>query len=97
MGAKSIVEASALQSIAVGDFDRVHAGGIERRSDLTRLLGAVLVANGMAAIAQGYVGNIEFLAGIECHGVCPQPWMIACAMRSAVASAAEVMMSRLPA
>ena len=72
------------------DLDRVDPRRVERGGDGTHLVQAVLVTHGMAAVAQGHVGDIEFLA---VHAEAP----IARAMRSAVASAAEVMMSRLPA
>ncbi|MDT4873851.1 hypothetical protein FQZ97_1091170 [compost metagenome] len=97
VGAEAVVEGRALQAVAVGDFDGVDTGLIQRAGDGLHVLQRVLVADRVAAVAQGDVGDIEFLAGVEGHGDSPQALSIDWAMRSAVASAAEVMMSRLPA
>ena len=101
MGTKAIVEAGALQAVAVGDLDRVDPGLIQGLGDLPGLLHAVLVTNGVAAVAQGHVGDVDFLGWR--HGVSsPQAATASVAsMRSAICSAvrrpALVMMSRLPA
>ncbi|MNM69773.1 hypothetical protein D3C81_813860 [compost metagenome] len=103
VGAEAVVEAGALQAVAVGDFDGVDLGLVQRAGDVLHVLDRVLVAHGVAAVAQGDVGDVQLLAGIEGHGGAPYAFCscgwdsIDCAMRSAVASAAEVMMSRLPA
>ncbi|MPM42591.1 hypothetical protein SDC9_89257 [bioreactor metagenome] len=70
--AKAVVEARALQAVAVGHFNGVHLGFVERLGDLLGVLYAVLVANGVAAIAQGHVGDVDFLVRI--HGVV-SPWL----------------------
>ncbi|MCY1516103.1 hypothetical protein D9M68_507160 [compost metagenome] len=92
VGAEAVVEAGTLQTVAVGDFDGVHPCLVQGAGDGAHVIQLVLVADGVAAIAQGHVGDVELLA---VHAA--SPWFIACAIRSAVASAAEVMMSRLPA
>ncbi len=97
VGAEAVVERGALQAVAMGHLDGIDARQVQRAGNGLDLRQRILVANGMAAIAQGHVGDIELLARVACHGASPQPWFIAWAMRSAVASAAEVMMSRLPA
>ncbi|MCY1535092.1 hypothetical protein D9M68_704830 [compost metagenome] len=66
--AKAVVERRALQAVAVGDFDGVDPGRIQRTGDGAHVVEAVLVADGMAAVAQGDVGDVELLAGIERHG-----------------------------
>ncbi|MNG35646.1 hypothetical protein D3C84_1224400 [compost metagenome] len=81
----------------MGDFDGVDLGLVQGAGDVLHVLDRVLVAHGMAAVAQGHVGDVQLLARVEGHGASPQPLIMERAMRSAVASAAEVMMSRLPA
>ncbi|MOA18269.1 hypothetical protein D3C78_1385750 [compost metagenome] len=93
VGAETVVEAGALKAVAVGHFDGVDFRQIEGAGNRLNVIERVLVADRVHAVAQGDVGDIEFLA---VHGSSPQA-RIDCAMRSAVASAAEVMMSRLPA
>ncbi|MCY1298924.1 hypothetical protein D9M70_484330 [compost metagenome] len=66
--AEAVVERRALQAVAVGDFDGVDPGRIQRTGDGTHVVEAVLVADRMAAVAQGDVGDVELLAGIERHG-----------------------------
>ena len=57
-----------VQAITVGHFDGVDTGLVQRAGDVLNILDRVLVTNRMAAVAQGYVGDIEFLAGVEGHG-----------------------------
>ncbi|MNV40262.1 hypothetical protein D3C71_1318630 [compost metagenome] len=102
MRAEAVVEGGALQAVTVGDFDGVDLGFVQGAGDVLHVLDRVLVAHGVAAVAQGHVGDVQLLARVEGHGGSPQPLFMALfridrAMRSAVASAAEVMMSRLPA
>ena len=87
---------AALQAVAVRDFDRVDAGLVERARDLARLLDRVLVADGVAAVAERHVGDVELLVHASFLDAATAAVMRA-AMRSAVHSAALVMMSRLPA
>jgi len=75
----------------VGDFDRIYLGRIEGAGDALDLLERILVADGMHAIAQRDVLNVN----TRLHATFS---IVICdASRSAVASAADVMMSRLPA
>src|SRR5207249_9165405 len=60
--AEAVVEAAALQAVAVRDLDRIDPGLVERAGDAARVLQAVLVADRVAAIAQRHVGDVEFLA-----------------------------------
>src|SRR5690554_576272 len=96
VGPEAVVEAGALQAVAVGDFDGIHPGLVQGPGDVLDVPDAVLVANGVADVAQGDVGDVEFFAGVKGHGQAP-PLIRDSAMRSAVPRAAEVMMSRLPA
>ena len=94
MRADAIVEARPRQSVAVRDFDRVHTGLIKGPSDLGRLLDGVLVTDGMHAVPQGDVLNVEFRFVVHAGAPCDTSRSES---RSPVARAAEVMMSRLPA
>ena len=62
VGAETVVEGRALQAVAVGHFDGIDAGLVEGASDGLDLVEAVLVADRMAAITQGDVGDIQLLA-----------------------------------
>ena len=98
--AKAVVEAGAFQPVAVRDLDAVDAGGVQCRGDRLDLRDAVLVANGMAAVTQGHIADVELPGRRHASSFRPRampPAMRRCAIRSAHASAAEVMMSRLPA
>ncbi|MNC49341.1 hypothetical protein D3C75_985130 [compost metagenome] len=59
---EAIVEARPLQAIAMGYFDRVDFGLVQRASDVLHVLDRVLMTHRVAAIAQGDVGDVEFLA-----------------------------------
>ena len=96
MRTEAIVEAGPLKSVAVGHFNGVYFGLVQCTSDVLNVFDRVLVTDRMAAVTQGHVRDVEFLAGIKCHVVRPQ-LTSDLAMRSAVPSAADVMMSRLPA
>ena len=61
MGAEAVVEAAALQAVAMGHLDGVDPGLVERLGDLPGLFHAVLVADGVAAVAQRNVGNVDLL------------------------------------
>ena len=96
MGAKAVVEAGARQAIAVGHLDGVHPGPVERAGNGAHVVQPVLVANGVHPVAQGDVLDIELVSrGVEAHAATPS--CMRSAIFSAVFSAAEVMMSRLPA
>ncbi len=72
----------------MGDFDCVDSGRIERPADVPNVVESVLMADGVHAIAQRHVLNVEI--GVV-HAGTPV------AICSAVLIAADVMMSRLPA
>ena len=92
VGAEAVVEAGALQAVAVSDLDRIDLGAIQCSGDRLNMIEAILVADRVHAVTQGDVLNIELGGlGIEGHAA------ILAAIFSAVLSAAEVMMSRLPA
>ena len=96
VGAEAVVEGRAGDAVAVADLDRVDAGAIERAGDLAHRLQMVLVTDRMHAVAQRDVLDVKLrlvLAGHHAASFCN--WRAA--QRSAVVSAAEVMMSRLPA
>lgn len=91
VAAGAVVEAAAGQAVAVGDLDRVHAGPVEGGGDLRHELGGDAVPDGVHAVPEGDVLDVE-PAG---HSVTSE--VVRWAMRSATRRAAEVMMSRLPA
>ncbi len=93
---EAIVEARPLQPVAVRDLDRIDLRAVQRPRDRLHMIEAVLVADRVHAVAQRDVLNVELLSGrIEGHAA--TPWFIRSAIFSAVLSAADVMMSRLPA
>ena len=97
MGPEAVVERGPLQTVAMRDLDRVHLGPVERAGDRLHLFDGVLVADCVHAVAQGNVLDVELGRGrVEDHAPSPCAAM-RCAIFSAVLSAAEVMMSRLPA
>jgi hypothetical protein len=94
MRAEPVVEARALQPVAVSDLDGIDLCPVERPGDLLDVVEPVLVADGVHPVAQGDVLDVEFGGGgIQGHAGTPRRATIF----SAVFSAAEVMMSRLPA
>ena len=67
MGAEPVVEAAALQTVAVGYLDGIDARLVQRPGDGHCLLQAVLVPNRVAAVTQGHVRDVEFVLGCR-HG-----------------------------
>ena len=106
---ESVVEAGAFETVAVRYLDAVDAGRVQRRGDRLHLGDAVLMANGVAAVAQRHVRDVELPVHAdtpwwfgETRVGCFRPRAMPASMRrraimSPHASAAEVMMSRLPA
>ena len=91
--AEAVVEAAAGQPVAVGDLDGVHPGGVQRGGDGRDAADGEAVADGVHAVAQGHVLDVDRLVigAATCRAA-------ACGRGvSAMRSAAEVMMSRLPA
>src|SRR5690554_4105568 len=68
MGAVAVVEAGALQAVAVGDFNAVNFRLVQGPCDVLHVLDGVLMTNGVAAVSQGHVGDVEFFTGIKGHG-----------------------------
>ena len=64
---KAVVEAGTLQAVTVGDFDRIDLGLVQSAGDVLHVLQRVLMANRVAAIAQGHVADVDFFAGIKGH------------------------------
>ncbi len=85
VGAEAVIEAGPRQAVAMRDLDRIDPGRIEGARDGAYRIQPVLMADGVHAVAQGDILDIELL-----HAATPS------ASFSAVARAAEVMMSRLP-
>ena len=75
----------------MGDLDRGDPGGVEGGGDGAGLVDGVPVPDGVHAVPQGHVLDVE-----RGHRDATS-WGRCAAMRSAVRRAAEVMMSRLPA
>ena len=86
VGAESVYATRSAQSVTVGNLDGVHPGGVERGGDADGLGKAVLMAHRMHTVPQRHITEMD-------HRPAPAYSTI----RSAVALAAEVMMSRLPA
>lgn len=84
-----VVDRTARQTVAVCDLDRVHAGLVERCHDAGDIDRADAVANGVHAVPEGDVLDVD-LRGHRLSA-------FAAAIRSATWSPAAVMMSRLPA
>ena len=101
VGAKAVVEAGALQAVAVGDFDRVDLGPVKCAGNRLDVVQTILVTDSVHSVTQSDVLNVELLLGrVESHAAAPPCISLSCmrfAIFSAVLSAAEVMMSRLPA
>ncbi len=85
MGAESVHAARTGQPIAVRNFDRIDTGRVESSRDRGDLLNGVLVADRMHAVAQGDVADVDVLGHVDAAAFSMK--------RSAVALAAEVMMS----
>lgn len=92
----TIGQARARQPISVCDLDRVDSGGIERCGDVADLVGPQLVPDGVHAVAQGDVLDVEHG---RVHPVTPAGVAVgdAATSSSPARSAAEVMISRFPA
>jgi hypothetical protein len=74
----------------MGDLDRGHACLVECGNDAADLLGGDAVTDGVHTVTKGHILH-EDVGGAH-------SWFsFFCAIRSATWSAAEVMMSRLPA
>ena len=77
-------------------LDRVNARPVERGGDRADMIQPIGMADRMHAVAQRHILDVERrLARVEGHAACRSSRRRAIA--SPVASAAEVMMSRLPA
>ncbi len=93
--AESVCEARTGKPVTVGDFDRIHAGTIEGGRDPRDIAEGILMPDGVHAIAKRDVLDVKFAVS---HAIAPPVTADpAVARRSPVRSAAEVMMSRLPA
>ena len=97
VGAEAVVEAGAVQPVAVRHLDGVDVGVVQRLGDGADVVQPVLVTDGVHPVAQRHVLDVELVGvGIEGHQAATFCWRRS-AILSAVARAAEVMMSRLPA
>ena len=92
--AEAVVEARAREPVTVADLDGIDAGAIERRGDAPHVGDGILVADGVHAVAQRDVLDVEARAALMPSPAAPPS---DAASRSPVRSAADVMMSRLPA
>ncbi|OKH64298.1 hypothetical protein EB73_24590 [Mycobacterium sp. SWH-M3] len=89
VGAGSVGQAAAGQTVTVGHFDGGDAGLVERPGDPAHIVEGERVPDRVHPVAQGHVLDVEAVL----HNVTPAP-ETAC---SATRTAAAVMMSRLPA
>src|SRR3546814_18641877 len=95
--AEAIVEAGAVEAVAMRYLDRIDAGLLERLSDRAHMIDTVHVADGVHAVAQRHFLDVELvLADVEAHASALRALM-RCASRSPLALSAAVMMSSLPA
>ncbi len=78
-------------------FDGVHPRLVQGAGDGGHMLQRVFVADGVHAVAQGDVLDIETVCGGIEHGYAACLSSLRAAIFSAVFSAADVMISRLPA
>ena len=90
--AEAVVEARAREPVTVADLDGIDTSAIERRGNAPHVGDGILVANGVHAVAERDVLDVEAAA----HAITGRAAEDA-ASRSPVRSAADVMMSRLPA
>ena len=101
--AEPVIEARAREAVAMADLDGIDSRAIERRGDTPHVANRILVANGMHAVAQRDILDVEAAAcaaeALGRRGAHASTGRAACdaASRSPVRSAADVMMSRLPA
>ena len=92
--AGAVVERAAGQAVAVGDLDRVDAGGVERGDDPADVVGRRCGAGSACMPSRSVTSWMK-----SCVGSCGH-LRAACAVGDRarpMRSAAEVMMSRLPA
>ena len=101
--AEPVVEARAREAVAMADLDGIDTRAIERRGDAADVANRILVANGVHAVAQRDVLDVKTAACAaeavrrrRAHASTGRAAYDA-ASRSPVRSAADVMMSRLPA
>ena len=94
MCAETIVKAGTLQTVAVGHFNRIHVGIVQCFGNLANVFQRILMTNGVHTVTQRDVRNIKFFT---VHAASPALRASDWAIFSAVASALEVIMSRLPA
>src|SRR3546814_10939278 len=77
-------------------LDRIDAGLPERLSDRAHMIDTVHVADGVHAVAQRHILDVELvLADVEAHDAALRAWM-RCASSSPVDLAAAAMLSSLP-
>lgn len=93
VAARTVVDRAAGQAVAVGDLDRVDPGGVERRDDPPHVGGVDAVPDGVHAVPQGDVLDVQLAR----HGRASAGTASRRAIDSATRSAADVMMSRFPA
>ena len=99
---ETVVETRSGQAVAVRNFDRIHPGLVQRLGNRGDLRQRVLVAAWMHPVAQSHVRDVDlpgFVHDLPRSVVRLQAASanLLTASCSAAASAAEVMMSRLPA
>src|SRR3546814_20482942 len=76
--AEAIVEAGAVEAVAMRYLDRIDAGLLERLSDRAYMIDTVHVAAGVPAAAQRHTHDVELvLAYLEAHAAAP-PALMTC-------------------
>ncbi len=61
MRAETVIEAGTAQPVAMRDLNRIHPSPVERPSNVTHGIEGILMADGMHAVAQGDVLDVELL------------------------------------
>ena len=98
MRGEAVIERHPGQPVAVADLDGVDPRGVEGLADIPDPVEPVLVADGVHPVAQGHVLDVDLPGPAPGHRPSSaRPAARRSTSRSAVLSAAEVMMSRLPA
>src|SRR3546814_12795774 len=74
--AEAIVEAGAVEAVAMRYLDRIDAGLLERLSDRAHMIDTVHVAHGVHAVPQLHIMDVETVfADVEAHAAALRAWM----------------------
>src|SRR5690606_37030839 len=98
MRAEPVIEAASTQPVSMRDLDGIHARLVQRPGNGAHVIQPVPVKNRMHPVPQCHILDVDLgLGWIEARLHVPNLRWRCRTICSAVASAADVMMSRLPA